>query len=79
MGVLFSGVFKGQYVGTESACAALRLRLLSLQLGVGGSFLGGIQTFWAVPSSWNEVVSMCIEGQEAGAAQLSELGWQRYG
>jgi hypothetical protein len=58
----------------------VRLRLLSLQLGVRGSFLDGIQTFWATRSSWNEVViSMYIDGQEPGAAQLSELGWQRYG
>lgn len=53
-------------VGTESARPALRLRLLSLQLGVGDSFLGGIQTFWAALSSWNEVVSMYIEGQDLG-------------
>lgn len=61
-------------MGTENAPAALRLRLLSLQLGVGASFLGGIQTFWAAPSSWNEVVSVCIEGPEAEAAQVAELG-----
>lgn len=68
VGVWFSGACKGQYVGKESARSALRLTLLSLQLGVGDSFLNGIQTFRAAPSSWNEVVSMCIEGQEAGAA-----------
>lgn len=79
MGIWFGGVCKRQYVGTESAHVALRLRLLNLQLGVRGSFLGDIQTFWADWSSWNEVVNMYIDGQEARPVQLSKLGWQKYG